>query len=109
MRRVFTCLTSGWQTTPFIHGGKRFSGRPGLSHFGREASKASKTTTKVFGPHSPGVARYLFSLFVFIELFLLKFIELNSLLTFLKDARERGAHEDCQSPLPGQVGPGLTV
>ena len=59
------------------------------------AKQASKTTTKVFGPHSPGVARYLFSLFFFIEL--------NSLLTFLKDARERGAHEDCQSPLPGQV------
>ena len=31
------------------------------------------------------------------------------LLAFLKGARERGAHDDCQSPLPGQVGPGLTV
>ena len=111
MRRVFTHLTSGWQTGPFIHGEKRFSGRPGLSHFGREATKQNN---KSFWPTQPGGrAVSLFSLFFYvfillIELFIL-LIKFNSSLTFVKDARERGAHEDCQSPLPGQVGPGLTV
>ena len=31
--------------------------------------------------------------------FLLLLVEFCFVLTFLKDARERGAHEDCQSPL----------
>ena len=63
---------------------------------------------KNFGPTSPGVARDSFFLFILFISFIL-LIEFNFVLTFLKDARERGAHDDCQSPLPGQVGPGLTV
>ncbi len=57
-----------------------------------------------FWPNEPGGRARLFFFLLLIEL-----IEFNSVLTFLKDARERGAHDDCHSPLPGQVGPGLTV
>ena len=66
------------------------------------------TTTKVLSQRARGSRETLFFLFLsFISFILL--IEFNYVLTFLKDARERGAHDDCQSPLPGQVGPGLTV
>jgi hypothetical protein len=71
-------------------------------------SSKHQQNNKNFGP---GVARlflsFLFIHYLFILLTLL--IEFNFVLTFLKDARERGAHDDRQSPLPGQVGPGLTV
>ena len=72
---------------------------------------SSKQNNKSFWPTQPGGRAVSLFSFFFIELNLLKFIELNSLLTFLKDARERGAHDDVHtsSPLPGQVGPGLTV
>ena len=108
MRRVFTHLTSGWQTGPFIHGEKRFPGRPGLSHFGREAKQAKQ---QKFLAHtargSRGISFFFFFFIYFIKL--IKLIEFSFVLTFLKDARERGAPDDCQSPLPGQVGPGLTA
>ena len=67
------------------------------------------TKQQKFCPNEPGVARdsFYFLFILFISFILL--IEFNYVLTFLKDARERGAHDDCQSPLPGQVGPGLTV
>ena len=67
---------------------------------------ASNKTTKILAHTARGSRGISLFFFVLIEL-----IEFNSLLTFLKDARERGAHEDfhTSSPLPGQVGPGLTV
>ena len=62
------------------------------------------TKQQKFCPDEPGVARVSFFLFFLSLLILLiLLIEFNFVLTFLKDARERGAHEDCQSPLPGQV------
>ncbi len=74
----------------------------------------SKNNKSLFVPTSPGVARdsfFLFLFLLFISFILL--IEFNYVPAFLKDARERGAHADCQSPLalPVQVGPagGLTV
>ncbi len=69
------------------------------------------TTTKKNWPNEPGVARdsfFLFFSFIYLLIELIELIEFNSVLAFLKDAREHGAH-DCQSPQPGQVGPGLTV
>ena len=71
--------------------------------------REQQQNNKSFVPTSPGVARdsFYFLFILFISFILL--IEFNYVLTFLKDARERGAHDDCQSPLPGQVGPGLTV
>ena len=95
---------------PFIHGEKRFFRKPGLSHSGRFAATATKQ--QKFRPNEPGGrARLFFSFsFSFSFIYFIYFlIEFNYVLTFLKDARERGAHDDCQSPLPGQVGPGLTV
>ena len=70
------------------------------------------TTTTTFWPNEPGGRARLFFLFLFLFLLFylfISFILFNYVLTFLKDARERGAHDDRQSPLPGQVGPGLTV
>ena len=66
---------------------------------------AAATKQQKISPTQPGGRAV--SLFFF----LIELIEFNSLLTFLKDARERGAHKDfhTSSPLPGQVGPGLTV
>ncbi len=53
-----------------------------------------------------GSRETLFFLFFYVFILSIELIELNFVLTFLiKDARERGAHDDCQSPLPGQVGP----
>ena len=106
MRRVFTHLTSGWQTGPFVHGGKRFSWKtrivPLLSRWSNKTTKVLAHTAR----GSRGISFFSFLLFILlIELFILLLIEFNSSLTFLKDARERGAHDDCQSPLPGQVGP----
>jgi hypothetical protein len=69
-------------------------------------SRSNKTTTTKERSQRAPAGRA--DLFHFIYLFIL-YIEFNYVLTFLKDARERGAHDDCQSPLPGQVGPGLTV
>jgi hypothetical protein len=74
----------------------------GLDALTQQQSK----TTKVLPQRAGGRAR-LFFFILFISFILL--IQFNFVLTFLKDARERGAHDDCQSPLPGQVGPGLTV
>ena len=68
------------------------------------------TTTKVSANEPRRGSRetlFLFSIYLFISFILL--IQFNFVLTFLKDARERGAHDDRQSPLPGHVGPGLTV
>ena len=70
------------------------------------------TTTKVLSQRARGSRETLFFLFfLFIYLFIsfILLIQFNFVLTFLKDARERGAHDDRQSPVPGQVGPGLTV
>ena len=69
------------------------------------AMSSNKTTKNL--AHTARGSRGI-SLFFFL---LIELIEFNSLLTFLKDARERGAHKDfhTSSPLPGQVGPGLTV
>ena len=81
-----------------------FLADPDLSHFGREQQQ---NNNKSFWPTQPG-GRAFFLFILLIELFIL-LIKFNSSLTFLSDVRERGAHENCQSPLPGQVGPGLTV
>ena len=62
-----------------------------------------------FCPNEPGSRETLFFFFFFSFILLILLIEFNYVLTFLKDHRERGAHDDCQSALPGQVGPGLTV
>ncbi len=67
------------------------------------------TTTKVLSQRARGSRETLFFFFFLFFLSFILLIEFNYVLTFLKDARERGAHDDCQSPLPGQVGPGLTV
>ena len=115
MRRVFTHLTSGWQTGPFVHGGKPCHAvfwQTRLSHSCRD-EQATKQQQQKFWPTQPGgrAVSLFFPFFLFIlliELFIL-LIEFNSSLTFLSDVRERGAHENCQSPLPGQVGPGLPV
>ncbi len=44
----------------------------------------------------------LFFYFFYTFILLIELVEFNFVLTFLKDARERGAHDDCQwqSPLP---------
>ncbi len=61
---------------------------------------------KSFVPTSPGSRETLFfSFYLFISFNYL--IEFN-FVTYLKDAPERGAHDDSQSPLPGQVGPGTS-
>jgi hypothetical protein len=66
-------------------------------------------------PNEPGLSPETLFSFLFFYLFtsFILLIQFNfvRVLTFLKDARERGAHDNCQSPLPGQVGPGpgLTV
>ena len=70
MRRVFTHLTSGWQTGPFVHGGKRFSGRPGLSHFGR---LQQPTKQQKFSPNEPGGRANVFSFYVIIITLTLRF------------------------------------
>ena len=110
-RRIYYATVNG-----FISGETPETDRRGHSEktfflFEMSRSKATKQNNKSFVPTSPGVARDSFFLFLlFISLILLiLLIEFNYVLTFLKDARERGAHDDCQSPLPGQVGPGLTV
>ena len=76
-------------------------------------NKTTTTTTTKVWPTQPGgrAVSLFFPFFLFIlliEVFIL-LIKFNSSLTFLSDVRERGAHENCQSPLPGQVGPGLPV
>ena len=70
---------------------------------------SNKAKQQKFCPNEPGGRARLFSFFSFFYLFHL-INELNSisLLTSLKDALERGAHDDSQSPLPGQVGPGTS-
>ena len=68
-------------------------------------AKQAKQQQK-FCPNEPGVARdSFFSFYLFISFNYL--IEFN-FVTYLKDALERGAHDDSQSPLPGQVGPGTS-
>jgi len=67
MRRVFTHLTSGWQTGPFIHGERLFSENPDCPTLvdGKQATKQQK-----FCPNEPGVARDSFFLF-FLSFFIL--------------------------------------
>ena len=88
MRRVFTHLSSGWQTTPSIHRRKAFSLEdpdcPTLV-----VLQASKTT-KVLSQRARGSREYSFFFFfrtLFISFILL--IQFNFVLTFLKDARTR--------------------
>ena len=106
MRRVFTCLTSGRQRIRYPWRKAFFLEDPDCPTL---VVNKRQQNNKSFVPTSPGVARdsFYFLFILFISFILL--IEFNYVLTFLKDARERGAHDDCQSPLPGQVGPGLTV
>ena len=83
MRRVFTHLTSGWQTGPFIHGEKRFSGRPGLSHFGREQN--NNNNNKSFWPTQPGGrAVSFFLLLYYIYLIKIKYLIQFRSLCFLQ-------------------------
>ncbi len=63
---------------------------------------SNQQNNKKIGP--TGSRETLFLFFSFFIYFIL-LIEFNYVLTFLKDARERGAHADCQSPLPSRPGP----
>ena len=107
MHRVFTHLTSGWRTVLSSMAESVFFKTRTFPLW--SFCKATKQQQKFLAHTARGSRGISFFFFeIEIELFIL-LIKFNSTLTFLKDARERGAHEDCQSPLPGQVGPGLTV
>ena len=106
MRRGFTCLTAGRQRVLSSMAESVFWKTRIVPLWSRSKAKQQKELAQ----RARGRARFffLFLFLLFIILFI-SFILFNYVLTFLKDARERGAHDDCQSPLPGQVGPGLTV
>ena len=59
-----------------------------------------------FWPNQPGGRARLFFSFLFIYLFRYYFI--NSIQFRYLRPLQTPAHDDCQSPLPGQVGPGTS-
>jgi hypothetical protein len=103
MHRVFTHLRL--VTDPSILGGKRFFENPDSPTL---VEMSNKTTTKKFGPTSPGVARDSFFFLFYLFIHFIYFINSIQFL-YLRPLIKTPAHDDCQSPLPGQVGPGLTV
>ena len=88
MRRVFTCLTSGWQTAPFIHWRKAFFlENPDCPTL---VAKQSNKTTKVLSQRARGSREtlfffYFYLLFLFISfiLFTLFFFYFYLLLLFI--------------------------
>ena len=125
-------------TGPFIHGESVFSGRPGLSHSGRFAAsnKTTKVLSQRARGSRETLFIYFILLILFIYFILLifylfyfiNFIYLFYFINFINSIQFRylfillvqfnfvtyvrplktPAHDDCQSPLPGQVGLALS-
>ena len=73
MRRVFTHLTSGWQTGPFIHGEKRFSGRPGfVPLWSRTATKQQQKFLAHTARGSRGISFYFLFFILLYYIYLIK-------------------------------------
>ena len=70
-------------------------------------NKQRQQNNKSFVPTSPGVARDSFFFFFYLFILFILLIQFN-FVTYVRPLKTP-AHDDCQSPLPGQVGPGLTV
>ena len=110
MRRGFTCLTAGRQRVLSSIAESVFLEDPDCPTL--VVLQQSKTTTKVLAQRARGSRETLFSFsfFFFFYLFIYLFILLIqfNFVTYVRPLKTP-AHDDCQSPLPGQVGPGLTV
>ena len=78
-----------------------------LFFFLRCRRQAKQQNNKSFVPTSPGVARDSFFFFFYLFILFILLIQFN-FVTYVRPLKTP-AHDDCQSPLPGQVGPGLTV
>ena len=71
-------------------------------------SNGNKTTTKVLAQRARGSRETLFFFSFYLFIYFIYFINSIQLFRYLRPLKTP-AHDDCQSPLPGQVGPGLTV
>ena len=103
MRRVFTCLTSGRQRVLSSMAESVFLADPDCPTL---VDGNKQNSNKILAQRARGSREHSFFSFFFIYFIkLIKLIEFNFVLTFLRDARERGAHDTARVHCQVRSGP----